>query len=864
MWSWRPPRHPQDVEDELKGAALAATWPSILALEEMLSSLTPPKRINLYGSYKHFLRTLLVAGLADNQLAPALHWSATLPIEHAATDALSDLREQLLIRAADRLDDEHTLNAFADVATKLLAENVELFSRLTLEEHPELLQDQANRRRLLSAMVSRDTAGEREESVDAAAMVMSMPSLAPPEDVDWAAEQLAGGIGTPEEAAWAALLEAMLVNGASDETIFEAREHSPVLARLTRYRYDAVLISSPEADAMRDHQRRIAEMVERREEIRAPRFDVRAKVAEAKALWEDGDLDGFWVALAWMEQVQRLGGFLISDPRRLAGWELVDADVHAWLTDAAPTYLRDAPVEPSRWFRQRLVNEPAWAGYRALHLLASTEQELSLIKCDIIARWAPVIVGWPWGDMSDDEFDRWAIVRLVHCAPDAAAAWLGQALRRERSEGHAFAVRRFTGLVVRPVEQAILARARDGRQKPAERAELVSFLMAEGAESGWALARRLVVPSAVRAGGGRRELAAALAARLATGSSDGEWRRIWPLIEADEEFGRDLIGRLAGEIEPTVARRLTESQLADLFTWIETRYPRADNPIPEEAHYVGAREQIVIWHEHLLRELVGRGTYEAVQAFERLVLAYPKFVGLRAMREQAREAASRATWISPGPAQVLAMAQENTQRWIVSDEGLRRAVVDVLHTATDRLQGVNPQVQLLWTDPPHEPRGEQKLSDWIAGFLEHELRGHAMVIGRETQIRASVSGQGRGESIDLKIDAVAGEHTQGPPVVTVMIEVKGSWNPDLLTAMEAQLVERYLTGSITQGIYLAGYYAAEDWKQSDRKRTAARRHTLAGLSQALKQQAADVSTRRLVAVDSVVLDCSLMAPRPSA
>src|SRR5664279_2736853 len=96
-----------------------------------------------------------------------------------------------------------------------------------------------------------------------------------------------------------------------------------------------------------------------------------------------------------------------------------------------------------------------------------------------------------------------------------------------------------------------------------------------------------------------------------------------------------------------------------------------------------------------------------------------------------------------------------------------------------------------------------------------------------------------------------------------MLEVKGSWNRDLMKAMESQLVERYLTGSITQGIYLAGYYAAEDWKQSDGKRTAARRHTLDGLSRALQEQAVDVSARRVVAVDSVVLDCSLMPPRSS-
>ena len=853
---------PEDIEDELKGAALAATWPSVLTLSELLISLSPPKRVNLYGSYKHFLRSQLVDGLQNDQLGAMLRWSATLPIEHAPTDGLSDLREQLLIRSAKRLSDTDTLDAFATVANNLLAANVDLFSRLALEEHPDLLNHKKDRRRLLCAMLSRPAEEGVEATPDAAELVMSQPSLAPPEDVDWAAQQLIARIGTPEEAKWASLLEAMLVNGASDETIFAARQKSPVLARLTSYRYEPILIDSPEADAMRDRQRRIAEMVDRREEIRAPRFDVRAKVAEAKAIWDDGDLDGFWVALAWMEQVQPLGGLLISDPQKLAGWDLVDNEIHIWLITAAATYLRDAPVEPSRWFQQRRVNQPAWAGYRALHLLATSEEQLSRIPRGIVERWAPVIVGWPWGDMSDDEFDRWAIVRLVHCAPDAAAVWLKNALRRERNDGHALAIRRFSGLVVPAVEKAVLARARDSRQKPAERAELVSFLMTEGAESGWALARRLVVPSAVRAGGARRELAAALAARLAADTPDAEWEKVWPLIQADDQFGQDVISRLAGEIGTHVAARLTERQIADLFSWIERLYPRAENPIPQEAHYVGTREQVVIWSEQLTRELVGRGTPAAVSAFDRLVHDHPDLVWLRALREQTREAATRASWIAPSPAQVLAMAQENIQRWVVSDKALRRVIASVLRSASDKLQGINPQVQLLWTDPPPEPRGEQKLSDWIAAFLEYELHGRAIVVGRETQIRASVSGKGRGESIDLKIDAVAGKFTQGPPIVTVMVEVKGSWNRDLMTAMESQLVERYLTGQITQGIYVTGYFAADTWKGSDRKRTAARRHTLTDLTRDLQQQAEDVSTRRVVGVESIVLDCSLMAPRP--
>jgi len=847
---------PEDFDDELRGAALAATWPSVLSLGELLGSLTPPKRANLYGSYKHFLRNLLVQGLVDDELATALLWSATLPVEHAPRDGLSDLREQLLIRAAGRLEDDDILAAVAEVGGKLLANHSEIFTQLTLEEHPGLLSQEQDRHRVLAAIVSRGMLSG-EQSLDAAELVMSGPSLAPGEDAEWVAVQLVDRVGTPEEPAWAAVLEAMLLNGAEEEVIFRARELSPILAALTRHRYDAVPIDSPEADAMREHHRRFEEMQLRHEEARAPRFDVGPKVAEAQAMWDAGDVDGFWVALAWMEQVQRLGGFLISDPRKLAGWDLVDEETHAWLEAAAPIYLRKAQVDPAGWFLARRVYEPAWAGYRALRLIATTEEELSFIECEVIARWAPVIVGWPAGETGDDHFDRWAIARLVSCAPAQAAAWLKEALRRERSEGHAFAVRRFTGLLVPDVERVVLARARDSRHAASQRDELIGFLMEGGAESGWALARRLVVPSAVKAGGERRELAVSLAVRLVTGTPDGEWGRIWPLIGADEQFGRDLVTRLSREIEPFVARRLTESQLAELFNWLEARYPRVENPIQEGAHFVDARERVVIFKDQLLRELVARGTDAALQEFDELVATHPDLRWLRRLREQTREAASLTAWISPTPGEVLAMAQEHARRWIVSDQGLRRVVMAALATAATRLKGRHPQVALLWTDDPPEPRGEQRLSDWIAEFLENELQRRGIVIGRETQVHPSVTGKGRGKSIDLRIDAVAGAHTQGPAIVTVMMEVKGSWNRDVLRAMESQLVDRYLTGSITQGIYLTGYYAADAWNESDTKRKAARRHTLDGLSKALAEQAAEVSERRLVGVSSFVLDCSL-------
>jgi hypothetical protein len=59
---------------------------------------------------------------------------------------------------------------------------------------------------------------------------------------------------------------------------------------------------------------------------------------------------------------------------------------------------------------------------------------------------------------------------------------------------------------------------------------------------------------------------------------------------------------------------------------------------------------------------------------------------------------------------------------------------------------------------------------------------------------------------------------------SVVIEVKGSWNPQLLTHLDEQLRQRYLSSNAMKcGIYLIGWYACSQWAKSDRRRDAARR-----------------------------------------
>ena len=58
--------------------------------------------------------------------------------------------------------------------------------------------------------------------------------------------------------------------------------------------------------------------------------------------------------------------------------------------------------------------------------------------------------------------------------------------------------------------------------------------------------------------------------------------------------------------------------------------------------------------------------------------------------------------------------------------------------------------------------------------------------------------------------------------ITVIIEVKGCWHDEINSAMETQLVGRYLLDNACQyGLYLVGWFNCNQWNNQDtRKRKA--------------------------------------------
>jgi hypothetical protein len=852
---------PQDPDDELKGAALVATWPHVLATTDVLAALTPAKRDSLFGLYRQFVERAFPTALSVDDLPEALHWAAGLPVRHHPTDALSDLREALLLRALDYTDREDVAEALVQVICALLDEFVELLSHQAIQQRNGVLADETTRHRIVSRLVPA-VAGD---SPSAGAVVLATPPLLYENDVPFLIDELMRADDVEVQTGYVELLTAMLGRGVNAEPILEARDRSAALRVATSPYFDPVALDSELARQQRETHRRFEEIRRKREERNQPTLDVVARVEEALAAFETGDVDGFWHALYWLEidESHRDRKVFVSDPRALPGWQFLDEGLRTRMVAAAEKYLQEGEPAPERWFGTNVLHAPATAGYRALRLLAEAGDDRREFDAAMWQRWAPAIIGWPpSGADGESTFDSWAVDRAIERAPAAATAWIGRELDRDLRRGDTpFVLHRVQAGWSPELEAAVLKRAKRSSLRPGARAKVLRFLIRHGSEPARQHAERLVTPVALAAGGRRRELAVKVGALLAAESEDAAWSRLWPLIESDADFGKALVTDLAAGHERQIAPNLTEHQVGALYDWLLTHFPPEEDGHQEGAHFMGPREQVGWWRDRVLGSLTERATSAAVEELARLAAVHTDRPYLLAYRAQAAQEWSRREWVAPLPAVIVEMANDAARRWVKSAADLRRVVVISIRDSEAKLQK-GSQAEWLWNTTPLRPKPENALSDWLKTHLDDALRERGIVAGREVQIRAG-PGYHMGEASDLLITAVAGERVEGAPLVEVVVEVKGCWHREMETALKTQLSDRYLeAGERDQGVYVVGWYEADGWDDSDNaNRSRCRKYTIAELATLLEQQAEDVSAADAVSIAAVVLDCSLPPPR---
>jgi hypothetical protein len=252
--------------------------------------------------------------------------------------------------------------------------------------------------------------------------------------------------------------------------------------------------------------------------------------------------------------------------------------------------------------------------------------------------------------------------------------------------------------------------------------------------------------------------------------------------------------------------------LAELFIWLTHKYPYSEDPDRDGGGRVTERESIAHWRDAILQNLKVKGTRQACDAIRRISQEFPDLHWLKWTIMEAENHVRRHTWVPLKPSDILTLTANQELRLVQSGDQLLEVVIESLKRIEAKLQGETPIAQFLWggTKTSPRPRDEGSFCDFIKWQLEEDLRGRGIIINREVQIH-------RGERTDIHLNAVVrGQPQEGYDSLTLIIEAKGSWHPELGTAMETQLLGQYLQNNpCMHGLYLVGWFNSDKWDDGD-------------------------------------------------
>lgn len=610
-----------------------------------------------------------------------------------------------------------------------------------------------------------------------------------------------------------------------------------------------------------------------------------------------------------------------GDVRAGIAWRDASPSVRNAVIGAAATFVGSAAAPELNLDDGVHYHKYAWAGYVALRLLAAEAPDhLGQLDADAWRRWAPTVaLAEPYGDTPEEQEAHVALARRAHgaAAETFDAAVLG-AVAHALAAGHWRVPERvLTATAATPLGDTVLGRClhameRDLRESEADGAadspslgvsqsledeaaaadherqqraqarearagalvELLAALLRGGsAGARGALMHVLEDPESFAAldlASPKAQRAFIAARSLLVGAEDAAWGTISKVVEAAPSFARELFLRAARTREVPIAdfrERLGVRGVGELFVALARAFPYETDPWHSGVYSPSARDNVMAWRGVMLEALEEWGSPEAIAELGRIQVALPRYDWLAFSVARAREQQGRAAWCPPSPAELFALADERGRRFVRDGDQLLDLVAESLDRYQRELQGDLPAVSDLWdysADTKPRPRDEGHLADHVARFLKKDLEGRGLAVGCELVVRRGGKGRAPGLRTDIYVTAAvlapgAAGQMDGE-IASVVLEVKGSWNYEVLTAMRTQLVERYLRehAATRRGIYLVGDFTCAAWVDGAGPRRSKALGGVAALQHRLDAQAEELSQGG-VRVRAVVLDTSLPA-----
>ena len=840
---------PSSVPVEVFGTVVDALWKTELTSQELFDALPLP-RDSVLGSYEYFLDFKLGPSLIADDLRYALDWVSRLDETwlgfhsiHSLIDTVMRRTWQLTLATSDQFPLAEFAAAYWNLVTK------SDFVLLDDQKHQErdffLQGPTALRHAIVLAALSRGAFSE-----DAAFRIMHCHApMVDSGDFEWVLDVIVES-SRPNERASLARLASYLFQRDSVANIDAVLRHKDIAEIHDQFKQwtDPVQLDSAEADKMRTEynsyqgfETRQANEERQRQEREREKPTLLTISQIATTILADGKKTMF--------EKWSLFYRAVLDIVKLSGWHALDGPTQTAAANCAVAYLSEVDPDADRWAGTDTWTNGASLGLSCLVLAARRiGVDTAELPDQLAERWLPVLLSHPvnWIETEQATLTDILVALAARC-PKVLVDTTQLILNRYAPAPNisTTVLDRLEVVWSEEISQVVL----DAMRSPWIGTSLWSWclkaLCSRGVQDAHDSALEMVERGAKEDSLPEAKEKAMVAAMVLAQTCTDWWPLLWESLGQNPGLGKDFIQRMSRAYPHETLNpldSLSEDQLATLYMWIFDTFPGMSDEMELGAHFVTPIEEVQEMTRAILNRLEKGTNHASVEALTRIRDHYSEKTWLRRVVSESEDNYAASAWSPPSVDQLIKLLDEPGARYVADEDQLLEVINKQIEILQQRLHGETPACWLLWNEFRRDrrdvwrPKEETHISDWVKVELEQLLVQRSIIVNREVEIRRGADSETPGQRTDIKVDTVS-EGVQASHV-EVIIEVKGCWNPGLLTDMKVQLADRYLADNkCHHGIYLVAWFNWQNWDRGDYRRRQAFKHERERLEQQLLGQA---------------------------
>lgn len=819
-----------DIDDELKGTALSATWPLITDTKEVFKALTPKKKRDLSGAYDFFINYKFSDNIEPIFLEDALNWIKKNPssTEHLY-DSFDNLKIKIIYLCWQNIASLTDKQLFAEIILQRMQNYISICPTphsYTKKREPIVISNDV-KKQLAKQIIILDSF----EKCNQLHFLVENDLISLSDDFQFVLDSFLKESVSTIKSKWAYILS--MFEYSSSERLDPLIDLIPKYAELKDVFsswFESIEIGSVKATQMKqqyEEQKKWQQKINLNNQAKLQlKINVQERIFKDIKQYEQTKNSGWWVKLfmdmTLTDESTIYGDRLNSNINQFDSWNKTPDVLKEKIIELSKYFILENNDCQDQWFGQSRIHDIAFTGYKSLVLLEKCDSDfIANLGIDTWKKWVHIVIDYPEssGISGMDNAYLDVIKEAYFKVPDEVIDIVLKKIDIEnaRDDAYLFILNKIEHCIDDHMQKELYEKLKDNGLKNKSRSFIVELLLKNNNLDAIRFAKEIVNNT-------KNELCILVAVQLSKFCNNDDWKVIMNHINFDPEFGKEYFLLYATDYDmraKPIWNRIDDIELAQLYIKLCEFFPKEEDPQFEGVHYVGAREELGQFRDGILNQLTNKGTPESIRAIEFINKSLTDTEVMFSL-VKAKNIFRKNNWQPLSPQELLRLSINGKMRVILNQSDLLYFVMESLDRFEDRLQNENCLSFTLWNDANEKdpvsnkkfftPKSEEELSDLIKDHLKMDIQKYGISTFREVQLRRPnyIQGGKQGENTDILISYF---NQFSNTEFNVIIEVKGSWNEKVHQNLNNQLADRYLdTAKLSHGLYLIGWYDCDAYK----------------------------------------------------